>query len=66
MPTYILLSSATDEGAKTLKTNPARIKEVNQELEAMLRVAIDLGACGSVRILTMPAVSIDEFINKIE
>lgn len=94
MPTYILLSSVTDEGAKTLKTNPARIKEVNQELEAMgvkvlaqyavlgpydfvnivegpdtetmLRVAVDLGARGSVRILTMPAVSIDEFISKIE
>ena len=36
------------------------------DTETMLRVAIDLGARGSVRILTMPAVSIDEFISKIE
>ncbi|HUV27676.1 MAG TPA: hypothetical protein VMW34_09950 [Anaerolineales bacterium] len=55
----------TDEGAKTLKTNPARLKEVNQELETMLRVAVDLGARGSVRLLTMPAFSIDEFISMI-
>jgi len=35
MPTYILLSTMTDEGAKTLKRNPRRIKEVNSELEKM-------------------------------
>ena len=35
------------------------------DTETMLRVAVDLGARGSVRILTMPAVSIDEFISKI-
>jgi len=32
---YIMLSSLTDEGAKTVKQNPARIKEVNAEVEAM-------------------------------
>lgn len=94
MPTYILLSTATDEGAKTLRVNPTRIKEVNQELEAMgikvtaqyavlgpydfvnivegpntetmLRVAVELGSRGSVRILTMPAVPIDDFISNIK
>jgi uncharacterized protein with GYD domain len=35
MATYILLSSLTDEGAKTVKKNPGRIKEVNQELEEL-------------------------------
>jgi uncharacterized protein with GYD domain len=35
MPTYILLSTMTDEGAKTIKRNPRRIKEVNSELEKM-------------------------------
>ncbi len=35
MPYYIMLSSLTDEGAKTIKNNPARIKEVNAEVEAM-------------------------------
>ena len=35
MATYILLSSLTDEGAKTIKRNPERIKEVNKELAAL-------------------------------
>ena len=34
MPTYILLSTLTDEGWKTIKTKPERIKEVNKEIEA--------------------------------
>ena len=32
---YIMLSNLTDDGAKTLKKNPERIKEVNAEVEAM-------------------------------
>src|SRR3989304_3061676 len=35
MPTYILLSNLTDEGAKTIKRNPRRIKEANTELEKL-------------------------------
>jgi uncharacterized protein with GYD domain len=35
MATYILLSTLTDEGAKTVKTNPNRIKEVNKEIEKL-------------------------------
>lgn len=35
MATYILLTNLTDEGAKTLKKNPERIREVNKELEAL-------------------------------
>ncbi len=35
MAVYVLLSNLTDEGAKTIKGNPARIKEVNAELEKL-------------------------------
>ncbi len=35
MATYIILSNLTDEGAKTIKKNPGRIKEVNEEFEAL-------------------------------
>lgn len=35
MPVYVMLSSLTDEGAKTIKKHPTRISEVNKELEAM-------------------------------
>ena len=33
MPTYVLMSTLTDEGWKTIKEKPERIKEVNRELE---------------------------------
>lgn len=33
MPLYVLLSTLTDEGWKTIKGKPERIKEVNKELE---------------------------------
>jgi len=34
MPRYILLSKLTNEGWKTVRERPERIKEVNRELEA--------------------------------
>jgi len=34
MPFYVLLSTLTDEGAKTIKSKPERIREVNKEIEA--------------------------------
>jgi uncharacterized protein with GYD domain len=33
--TFILLSTLTDDGAETIRDNPQRIKQVNQELEGM-------------------------------
>ena len=35
MPTYILLSNLSDEGAATLKKKAARLREVNKEVEGM-------------------------------
>jgi uncharacterized protein with GYD domain len=35
MGTYVILSTLTDEGRKTIKENPKRILEVNKELEKM-------------------------------
>lgn len=35
MPTYIILSTLTDEGWKHIKQKPERIIEVNKEIEAM-------------------------------
>jgi uncharacterized protein with GYD domain len=90
MPYYILLSNLTDEGWKTIKEKPERIKEVNKELEGfgvrvisqyavlgpydfanvveapdnktISKVSIELGSRGTVRITSMAAVPIDEFI----
>jgi len=35
MAIYVMLTNLTDEGRKTIKENPGRIKEVNKEVEAM-------------------------------
>jgi len=90
MPTYILLSTLTAEGRKTIKEKPDRIREVNKEIEAfgakvisqyavlgsydfvnvveapdneaIARVSLELGARGTVKITTLPAIPIDNFI----
>lgn len=33
MPTYVMMTKLTPEGVQTLKNNPARVKEVNTEVE---------------------------------
>ena len=90
MASYIMLSTLTDEGRKTLKSRPERLQEVNKELEemgarvtyqfavlggydfvnvieapsneVMARISMELGARGTIKIVTLPAVSIDQFI----
>lgn len=58
MATYIMLSTLTDEGRKTLKERPERLKEVNKEVEAMgARVMSQyalLGAYDFVNIIEAP------------
>ena len=94
MATYVLLSTLTDEGAKTVKKQPERIKEVNKELEALgvkvtaqyavlgpydfvniveapdnttiARISAELASRGSVKIMTLAAVPIDEFIASLK
>ena len=91
MATFILLSTLTDNGAQTIKEDPARILAVNEELERMglhvvgqwavlgqydfvnvveapdnvtvARVSALLSSRGSVKIMTLPAIPIAEFID---
>lgn len=35
MAIFVMLTTLTDEGRKTVKTNPERIRQVNKEVEAM-------------------------------
>lgn len=35
MAVYVMLTTLTDEGRRTIKENPKRLKEVNKEVEAM-------------------------------
>src|SRR5439155_25755202 len=94
MPTYILLSTLTVQGVQTLKSNPERLRAVNQDVEELgckvlhqwatlgefdfvniveapdeatiARVSVSLGARGSTKIQTLPALSIDDFLQSIE
>jgi uncharacterized protein with GYD domain len=94
MALYILLSTLTDEGRKTVKSKPERIKEVNKEIEGMgakvlgqyavlgmydfvnvveapnnetmARISVGLGARGTIQIMTLPAMPIDQFIKTLK
>jgi uncharacterized protein with GYD domain len=94
MAIYIALSTLTDEGRKTLKQRPGRIKEVNTEIEAMgikvlqqyavlgpydfitlleapnneavLKMSVELGSRGTVQLITLPALSVDDFIKTLK
>lgn len=58
MATYVMLTTLTDEGRKTVKQTPQRIKEVNKEVEAMgvkiLAQYAVLGPYDFVNILEAP------------
>jgi uncharacterized protein with GYD domain len=53
-----MMSSLTDEGRKTVKSNPQRIKEVNKEVESMgikvLAQYVVLGQYDFINILEAP------------
>jgi len=58
MPVYIMFSRLTNEGRATIKRHPDRIKEVNDEIEAMGAKIIaqyaTLGAYDFINILEAP------------
>ena len=59
MPAYVLLSKLTDHGAETIKNNPDRINEVDQEMltwgiEVLLQFAV-LGDYDFVTIVEAPS-----------
>jgi uncharacterized protein with GYD domain len=91
---YVILSTLTDEGRKTLKEKPERILEVNKELEAMgikvkeqfavlgpydfvniveapdnetvTKMSVEIGARGTVQLMSMVAIPIDELIKTLK
>lgn len=93
MGIYVMLTNLTDEGRKTIRENPDRIREVNKEVETMgvkvlaqyvlmgpydflnileapnnetvAKMTVELGARGTLEILTVPAISLEDFINAI-
>jgi uncharacterized protein with GYD domain len=94
MPIYILLSTLTQQGVQTLKSNPERLRQVNQDVEELgarilhqwatlgefdfvniveapdvatiAKVSVGLAARGSIRIETLPALEIEDFLKTLE
>ncbi len=90
MAVYVMLTTLTDEGRRTLKENPKRLLEVNREVEAMgvkivaqyallgpydfinvleaagnttiSKLALELGARGTIQTMTMAAIPIEDII----
>lgn len=66
MPIYVMLTTLTDEGRKTIKDKPERIKEVNKEVETMgaklLAQYAVLGPYDFVNILEAPS---NQVISKV-
>ncbi|HEY2220227.1 MAG TPA: GYD domain-containing protein [Gaiellaceae bacterium] len=93
MPVFILLSTLSQQGVQTLKSNPERLRQVNQDVEELgakvlhqwatlgafdfvniveapdvetiAKVSVALGARGSTRIQTLPALEIDDFLRTL-
>ena len=94
MSVYVMLTTLTDEGRKTIKEKPERIKEVSKEVEAMgvkilaqyavlgqydfvnileapnneavAKVAMELGARGTLHTMTLAAMTLDDFIASLK
>ena len=58
MPTYLMLTTLTEKGVQTLKSNPGRLREVNRDVEELgahvLHQWASLGAYDFVNIVEAP------------
>jgi uncharacterized protein with GYD domain len=94
MPIFILLSTLSQQGVQTIKSNPERLRQVNKDVEELgcrvlhqwatlgsfdfvsvvdapdiatvAKVSVTLGARGSTKIETLPALDIEEFLHTLE
>jgi uncharacterized protein with GYD domain len=94
MPIFILLSTLTQQGVQTIKSNPERFRQVNQDVEELgckvlhqwatlgefdfvnvveapdlatvAKVSVSLAARGSIRIETLPALEIEDFLRALD
>ena len=90
---FILLSTLSQQGVQTLKSNPERLRQVNQDveelgakvlhqwatlgafdfvniveapdIETIAKISVALGARGSTRIQTLPALEIEDFLRTL-
>ena len=94
MATYLMLTTLTDEGRRTIRDNPDRVREVDKEVELMgvkiicqyallglydfvniieapsdeiaAKLAINLSARGTIGVMTMPAMPVEQLISALK
>ncbi len=65
MARYVIISNLTDDGARTLKKNPGRVKEVNAELGDMgVNVLDQYAVLGNFDFLTIVEADDEATIGK--
>jgi uncharacterized protein with GYD domain len=90
---FVLLSTLSQQGIQTLKSNPDRLRQVNRDveelgatvlhqwatlgefdfvnvveapdIETIAKVSVALGARGSTRVQTLPALEIEDFLQNL-
>lgn len=66
MPEYVVLSRLTAEGRKTLRTNPERLMEVNEEIGGMgAKVMRQYALLGKYDFLTILEAPDNETVGKL-
>lgn len=66
MPTFIMLTNLTPEGARTLKKNPARVSEVNAEIEALgARVLAQYATLGPYDFVSVIEAESEEAMTRV-
>jgi uncharacterized protein with GYD domain len=66
MAVYVMMTNLTDEGRKTVKTNPQRIKEVNKEVEAMgVKILAQYVVLGQYDFINILEANSNETIAKV-
>ena len=66
MPIYIMLTTLTDEGRKTIKANPQRLKEVNKEVEGMgVKILDQYALLGQYDFINILEASSNESVSRL-
>src|SRR5512136_3110991 len=66
MAKFVMLTTLTDEGRKTITENPRRIKEVNQEVEAMgAKVLAQYAVLGPYDFVNILEAASNEAVSKV-
>ncbi len=66
MPVYLMLSTLTDNGRKTIRDNPDRIREVDKEVELMgVKILAQYALLGQYDFVNIIEAPSDEAVAKL-